>query len=256
MQKIFVLFTILFISLGLIGLPVEAKRFGGGVRIGKQRSLPHYAAQKNPDKTTKSTTSSNRWLGPLAGFAAGSLLASLFMGHGIGGNLLGFLLIGGFIFLLWRLFKRLKVPAKPMQYAQAHPYTASGGTHYHYGSQSSLNSSEKDAFIRHAKTLFIRLQAAYDSANLADIREFTTPEVFAEIQLQLQERGNQTNYTEVVSLNAEPLQDESSDGLLSILFSGYLREAPGATPEAFEEVWHFQKLTNTGWLVAGIQQTG
>ena len=41
------------------------------------------------------------------------------------------------------------------------------------------------AFERQAKLNFIRLQAASDSGNLEDIRQFTTPEVFAELSLSL-----------------------------------------------------------------------
>jgi predicted lipid-binding transport protein (Tim44 family) len=45
------------------------------------------------------------------------------------------------------------------------------------------------ASIRNAKVNFIRLQAANDAGNLDDIREFTTPEMFAEISMNFAERG-------------------------------------------------------------------
>ncbi|MCK7496851.1 MAG: TIM44-like domain-containing protein [Comamonadaceae bacterium] len=38
-------------------------------------------------------------------------------------------------------------------------------------------------FVRNAKVHFIRLQAANDARNLEDIREFTTPEMFAELKM-------------------------------------------------------------------------
>ena len=81
-------------------------------------------------------------------------------------------------------------------------------------------------FLRDAKTKFIRLQAAYDQKNLADIKEFTSPEVLAEIQMQFQERENASNDTEVVSLEAE-LLDVSNEGNLltaSVRFSGRIKE--------------------------------
>ena len=37
--------------------------------------------------------------------------------------------------------------------------------------------------------IFIRLQAANDAADLNDLRAFTTPEMFAAIKLDLQERA-------------------------------------------------------------------
>ena len=43
-----------------------------------------------------------------------------------------------------------------------------------------------ETFLRSAKTSFIRLQAANDRKDLNDIREYTTPEMFAEISMQLQ----------------------------------------------------------------------
>src|SRR5258706_352468 len=64
-------------------------------------------------------------------------------------------------------------------------------------------------FLRDAKLQFIRLQAAYDQKNLNDIREFTTPEVFAEIRLQFDERGIAENKTDVVSLEADLLDVEN-----------------------------------------------
>lgn len=48
---------------------------------------------------------------------------------------------------------------------------------------------DAEAFIRTAKVNFIRLQAANDAGNLDDIREFTSPEMFAEIKMQMGERG-------------------------------------------------------------------
>ena len=93
--------------------------------------------------------------------------------------------------------------------------------------------------------------------DLNDLREFTAPEVFAEIQLQLQERGEEINKTEVVSLNAELLDvtSESPFTIASVKFSGMIREMVNAPAELFSEVWHFRKENNkNNWLVAGVQQ--
>ena len=45
--------------------------------------------------------------------------------------------------------------------------------------------------------------------------------------------------------------------IASVRFNGQLREAPGASPEAFDEIWHVQKNlkdSESVWLLAGIQQ--
>jgi len=65
------------------------------------------------------------------------------------------------------------------------------------------------AFERIAKMIFIRMQAANDSADLNDLRAFTTPEMFAPIKLELQERGGKVQRTDVVRVDAEVLDVSS-----------------------------------------------
>jgi len=114
------------------------------------------------------------------------------------------------------------------------------------------------AFLRHAKTYFIRLQGAWDRADVNDIREFTTPEMFGELRLQLQERGATPNQTDVVSLDAvfygvETVGDEY---IASVKFSGMIKESENAPAEPFSEAWNLSKPVNGsgGWVLAGIQQ--
>ncbi len=113
-------------------------------------------------------------------------------------------------------------------------------------------------FLRNAKTYFIRLQAAWDKADINDIREFTTPEMFAELKMQIQERGASANNTDVVSIDAELLGIEtiSDEYLASVKFSGMISEAAGAPAAPFAEVWNLSKPVsgNGGWSLAGIQQ--
>jgi predicted lipid-binding transport protein (Tim44 family) len=115
-----------------------------------------------------------------------------------------------------------------------------------------------DAFLRHAKSSFIRLQAAWDKGDVADLREFTTPEVFAELKMQIQERGGKEDFTDVVSIDAQLLgiEETDTDYLASVQFSGTMRDAPNAPAEPFVEVWNMAKPKsgNGGWVLAGIQQ--
>jgi predicted lipid-binding transport protein (Tim44 family) len=117
---------------------------------------------------------------------------------------------------------------------------------------------DTEAFLRHAKASFIRMQAAWDRGDLADLREFTSPEVFAELQLQIQERGGNQDFTEVVSIDAQLLGIETTerDYLASVQFNGMIRNAPGAQAEPYVEVWNLAKPLsgNGGWVLAGIQQ--
>jgi predicted lipid-binding transport protein (Tim44 family) len=119
---------------------------------------------------------------------------------------------------------------------------------------------DSEAFLRNAKVYFVRLQAAWDAGNLNDIREFTSPQMFAEISLQVRERGSAPNQTDVVTLNAELLGVETgaAEYLASVRFYGMIREQIGAPAESFDEVWNLSKPVagNTGWVLAGIQQIG
>jgi len=113
-------------------------------------------------------------------------------------------------------------------------------------------------FVRNGKSYFIRLQAAWDKADINDIREFTTPEMFGELRLQLQERGSAANNTDVVQIDGELLGIETleHDYLATIKFTGLIKEAPDASAEPFAEVWNLSKPVNGagGWVLAGIQQ--
>ena len=117
---------------------------------------------------------------------------------------------------------------------------------------------DTEAFLRNAKVYYVRLQAAWDAGNLEDIREFTTPEMFAEIKMDLSERGAEVNKTDVVTLEGELLgiEDSAAQHLASVRFSGMIREKAGEPAQPFAEVWNLAKpVTGSGgWLLAGIQQ--
>lgn len=278
MNRFLTLFAAALLTLGLAAADADAaKRFGGGGSIGKRReSISQQAAPRPPAQAPAATPApaapaGNRWLGPLAGLAAGGLLGALLFGHGFGGiNFMDVaiiaMLIGAFFFVLRRL--RQPQPGQPGQ------YSALGGVEIPASFGAAPGGSpmqsvrplagvppgfQADAFLRNAKTSFIRLQAANDAKDLADIREYTTPQMFAEISMQVAERGPEPQKTEVVSLNAELLEvvTEGDFAIASTRFSGLIREAPGAAPEPFDEVWHAQKNLQdpkSVWLVAGIQQ--
>jgi predicted lipid-binding transport protein (Tim44 family) len=142
--------------------------------------------------------------------------------------------------------------------AEQPPFAASPG--FGQAAASFPPSFDADAFAREAKLNFIRMQAANDAGNIDDIRAFTTPELFAEIRLQLAERGDARQQTDVVNLNADVIEcAEENDRLLtSVRFHGLIREDAATGTVPFEEIWHLSKPANGsgGWIVAGIQQAG
>jgi predicted lipid-binding transport protein (Tim44 family) len=98
---------------------------------------------------------------------------------------------------------------------------------------------------------------ANDAGNLDDIREFTTPEMFAEIKMSIDERGGAGQFTDVVSINADVLEvaEEANRYVVSVRLTGTVRE-DGANAEPVDEIWHLTKPRDgaSGWLLAGIQQ--
>lgn len=273
MKHLFALALTLFISFALTTTDAEARRFGGGSSIGKQRqsySQQQAAPQKSAPAAAPAAPGGNRWLGPLAGLAAGGLLASMFMGHGFSGinpmDILLMLGIAAAVFFVFRAMRRnAPAAAQPIQYAggPATGYTQPVGFPASASQAQAVNSRpagfEDEPFLREAKVHFIRLQAAYDNADLNDIREYTTPEMFAEINMQIRERGEAKQQTEVVTLDAQMVEvvTEGNQVIASVRFSGLIREEEGGKAEPFNEIWHVHKSLaqqNAPWLVAGIQQ--
>lgn len=238
------------------------------------------------------------WMGPLAGLAAGLGLAALASHFGFGEELASMLMIGlavMAVLMLIGFIMRKRAAAQQassshgMQYAPAGapmgeepmreapmrkeaafstPAIGSGLAGSGAPASVTLEAVERKgnipadfdvaSFVRNAKVNFIRLQAANDSGNLDDIREFTSPEMFAEIKMDIAERGQVSQETDVISLNGEVLDvaEEATRYIVSVRFTGEVREESGAAPVALDEVWHLTKPRdgNKGWVVAGIQQ--
>ena len=117
---------------------------------------------------------------------------------------------------------------------------------------------DTEAFVRQAKVQFVRLQAAFDARNADDLREFTSPEMFGELNIDMMQRGSAPQTTEVVELNAEltGMHQEGPILVASVLFSGLIREEPNSPAEPFSEIWNFTRPASgaSGWVLAGIQQ--
>jgi predicted lipid-binding transport protein (Tim44 family) len=115
-----------------------------------------------------------------------------------------------------------------------------------------------EGFLRSARQQFVRLQAAFDAADINQLREFVADELYPELQRQIAERGSSSQRTDVVRLDAELLgiQSQGLDHLASVRFHGMIRETEGGPAEAFDEVWNFVKPVSggAGWMLAGIQQ--
>ncbi len=238
---------------------------------------------------------SRSWMGPVAGLAAGLGLAALASHLGFGDELASMLMIGllaAAVMVAIGFFLRKRAAAQQQGAARAGgmQYTpvgaapagsrtpayevampAGGGTAIGSGiglaTGAGATTSAKRipddfdvaGFERHAKVNFIRLQAANDARDLDDIRQFTTPEMFAELKLEMAERGQSVQKTDVVSINADVIEvdEDAQRYLVSVRFTGVIRDNSGDPDESFDEIWHLTKSRqgNSGWALSGIQQT-
>ena len=142
------------------------------------------------------------------------------------------------------------LPAAESSFAQAQAAT----------SHSIPGGMATEDFERLAKLVFIRMQAANDAANVDDLRKFTTPELFASLRLDLQERGPAAQRTDVVQVDAkvaevaEVVENGVMQSIVTVRFSGLIREQADAAVEPFNELWHLVRPAGGGadWAIAGI----
>jgi len=286
MKKILVAVFALFLTVGFGIDNAEAARMGGGKSFGMQRQsiAPRPAtparqaatpAPTNPAAAPAATPKRN-WMGPIAGLAAGLGIAALLSHFGMGAGVANFLMIAllamAAVFVIKWLFRRnasTGPTGHAMQYAGAgHAATVLPGSTAPFGSTMPSDEGTRrtiphdfdvEGFLRVAKLNFVRLQASNDARNLDDVREFVSPELYAEIKLQMDERGNAPQQTDVVTLQADLLDvstEEDSRHVASVHFSGTIREVVGGAAGPFEEIWNLSKPVDgsKGWIIAGIQQ--
>ena len=290
--------TLLVAGLLTLPQPVDARRMGSGGNVGRQYSMPRQPAApqqlQRPVQAQGPTATAgqrppqpggaSRWLGPLAGLAAGGLLASLFMGGGFHGfQVMDFVVIAALAFgafMLWRWFRRSQArPLPATAYGRTAPADTGPGltppAHDLGGSglsQSGLGEARTQpgggnefpvwfdgaAFAAGAKDHYIRLQAAWDKADFNDLRDYLTPELYAELQRERAALAG-PQYTEVVRLQTElvSVQRDGDLAVASILFSGLIREDRQGPAQEFREIWHVQHQWASAagdWYIAGIQQ--
>ncbi|HPU51962.1 MAG TPA: TIM44-like domain-containing protein [Burkholderiaceae bacterium] len=317
-QRIAGLAATVLIGFTMVAADAEAARMGGGRSIGRQsQSAPHQASpqqapqqgisqsQQAPSNAAAARPGTpaaaaqparNKWLGPIAGLAAGLGLAALFSHLGLGAELANFMMIALLVlaaFVVFRLVmsRRNAGNARPVTAAPGYgaramgpeasvnytplPETARGGdadfgkpaaASFGAGAPAASTFSgprvppgfDVEGFLKAARQQFVRLQAAFDTADLAQLKEFTADELYPELARQITERGAATQRTDVVQLEAELLgvETEGMEYVASVRFHGMIREVESAAASPFDEVWNLTKpmAGGSGWLLAGIQQ--
>ncbi len=312
---ILVLAVIAALTLSVSDL-ADARRMGGGRSFGAQResitptrpaaaptapagnaasqatpSTPAASAAKAAPGAAAAPSGASRWLGPIAGLAAGLGLAALMshfgLSEGFGSLLLILMLVFGAIIVV-RMFLARRQSAAPVQYSTAGATTGamtatSARASFDAPTAPSWGRAEKlepvaaepvapsfgvvrkplppgfDAagFAREAKRQYVEIQRAYDNADRAALSSVMTSEMNTEIGRELDERvGHQP--TEIVTLDADVL-DVATEGdkhWASVRFTGLLREDGEPLPKSVDEIWNLTKPVkgSSGWLLAGISQ--
>jgi predicted lipid-binding transport protein (Tim44 family) len=294
-KKILLSVFVALLGLSFVALDAQAKRLGGGSTSGMQRQMPAKPTPTSPPAQQAPTAApatagapppvapKRSWMGPLAGLAAGLGLAALMSHFGMGaelGNLVTMLLVGALAFIAIRFaMRRFGTPASdnvPAPSAQGLQYagagfgggpppqelpsaTGAGPIAVPTASAPALPAGfDGAAFERIAKLIFIRMQTANDKADLDDLRQFATPEMFAVFKLDLQDRKDTQQQTDVVQLNAQVLDfaQEATRQIVSVRFHGLIREEKDGPAAPFDEVWHLVKPADGShdWAIAGIAQ--
>ncbi len=292
----------------------DARRMGGGGSLGAQRSIapqkaapppaspagnatsqssapPSQPASATAPKTAPAATpppapsGMSRWLGPIAGLAAGlglaALMSHLGLSEGFGTILLLGLIIFAGAYALRMFLGRRQGSSSPMQYAGAAtgasdvkattftplPSTAPSwripSTAELAGQAASepvvearnLDVARKTlpqgfdaaAFAKEAKRQYIQVQRSYDAADRVALSTVMTPDMAQEVGRELDNRGAHQP-TEIVTLDAEVLDVSTEDDKhwISVRFTGLVKEDGEPLAHSIDEVWNLTKPVKGG----------
>ncbi|HCV77846.1 MULTISPECIES: Tim44 domain-containing protein [Pseudomonadaceae] len=283
MQRLMSFFMILCLGLTL-SLDANAKRMGAGKSAG---AAPiHQTRQAAPTQqpgmaapaagagaaAAARPSGASRWLGPLAGIAAGGLLASMFMGDGFEGfQFFDFLILALIAFVIFRLIARRKQQAGPQPAVAGHapmqremPNQPNNGGLFGgaaAGAAPVINAPSwfnAERFVAAGREHFMNLQQHWDANEMDKISEFVTPQM---LQWLRDERaalgeGFQSTYIENLNATLDGVEDLQGKTIATITFNGVSKESRFDQGQPFSESWRMERMAgeNQPWLLAGIRQ--
>ena len=269
-----------------------AKRFGGGKSAGAAPT--HQTSQMAPSSpgmggaaatagaagaagAAAKASGASRWLGPLAGIAAGGLLASMFMGDGFQGMQIFDILIMALIaFVIFRFIaaRRRKqqeqfAPAgAPMQreaFQQNPPAMGSifGGSAAPAAARPVINAPawfNEQRFLEAARSHFQALQQHWDANEMDKIAEFVTPQMLEFLKRERADLGDafQSTFIDNLQVQLDGVDDRADKTIATLTFNGVSKSSRFDQGEVFSESWNMERPQgeNQPWLVAGIRQNG
>ena len=314
MKRFLAIACLVVVALAPLLLVTDAWARAGGGSSGGSRGSRSYSSPARPSQSpaTPSQPSSppssfqqpqrSGWgtglMGGLAGFALGGLLGSMLFGHGMGGGfgggmgLMEILLIGGGIFLLFRMMKNRQAATQPSpSYGQGY-----GGGQPQSQPQAQMYEAQAVAtgpsdldrgvsFIRQmdsgfdparfsdtASDIFFRVQAAWMARDISQASASITPEMADMLQkdcdrLRGQGRINRLENIAVRSVTVTEAWQESGQDYVTVDFlanlldytvderSGQVVEGSRTEPVKFEEFWTLVRPVGpNAWRLSAIQQ--
>ncbi|AXO90754.1 hypothetical protein DZC75_23135 [Pseudomonas parafulva] len=266
-----------------LSLDANAKRFGGGKSSGaapmhqtRQASPTTPAATPTaPGRAPAAASGASRWLGPLAGIAAGGLLASMFMGDGFQGmQIFDFLIMGLIAFLVFRFIAARRRQQQPQAAGHA-PYQREVQTQAQQPAQSIFGGSaapvaapvinapawfNEQNFLAAARNHFQTLQQHWDANEMDKIAEFVTPQMLEFLKRERAEQGDgfQSTYIDDLDVQLDGVEDRADKTVATLTFRGVSKNSRFDQGEAFSESWHMERAQgeNQPWMLAGIRQNG
>jgi predicted lipid-binding transport protein (Tim44 family) len=315
-KTVMTLASIAALAFALNGI-ADARRMGGGGNLGAQRSITPQKAAPAPAAPAGNATSQSsppasqpaaptsatapkaapgatpapapsgmsRWLGPIAGIAAGlglaALMSHLGLSEGFGSILLLGLIIFAGIYVLRMFLGRRQTSTGPMQYAGAAtsgrdgapsaftplppvapswriPSTAeldgqpasapaAEALNYDVARKALPQGFDAAAFAKEAKRQYVQIQHSYDNADRVALSSVMTADMAKEIGRELDDRGMHQP-TEIVTLDAEVLDVSTEDDTywVSVRFTGLVKEDGEPLQHSIDEVWNLTKPVKGG----------
>ena len=274
-------FLLIFVVMGFgYVAEADAKRFGGGGFGKTYKTNPFKKQQAAPARqSNNSKTTSNRkgmMGGMLGGLLAGGLLASL-IGGGAFENfqLMDALLIGGLIFLLFKIFKgsirRQQFSTQPplnVENPLSHDMGETRVTAAHaFQSQGDASTSNVpfvlpvgfnvDEFLQGALSHYRTVQQAWNEGDFDSLGEYLSENLVNELKAQHQTLDDAPQ-TDILYLDAQLVRANQMMGVseISILFQGRCKDDTEKTEDPIYDIWHLEKDDNQGsgdWMIVGIE---
>ncbi|WP_043199887.1 Tim44 domain-containing protein [Pseudomonas putida] len=268
-----------------LSLDANAKRFGGGKSSGSAPihqtrqatpTTPAAAPAAAPGRAAPAASGASRWLGPLAGLAAGGLLASMFMGDGFEGfQIMDFLIVALIAFLVFRFIAarrrqqqpQMAMPGHAPMQREAHNQPAQqsvfGGSAAPAAAAPAINAPawfNEQSFLAAARNHFQSLQQHWDANEMDKITEFVTPQMLEFLKRERAELGDsfQSTYIDNLEVQLDGIDDRADRTDATLTFRGVSKNSRFDQGEVFSESWHMVRAPgeNQPWLVAGIRQNG